>query len=124
MDQLYPGFKPDWHCGEVIWTGVVQPHELAQRYLIRVKYRIGEAPVVDVLDPALERRDMSKPVPHLYDDEHLCLYWPTAFEWDASKLIAKTIIPWATLWLHHYEYWRVTGEWLGGGQHPRMSRRQ
>lgn len=123
MELLCPQFTSSWYCDEVVWTGFVRPHDAAQRYKIQVKYRIGEAPVVDVLEPTLKRRDPMRAIPHMYDGEHLCLYLPFGFEWDACKLVAKTIIPWTMLWLHHYEVWRVTGDWMGGGQHPRTRRR-
>lgn len=33
-------------------------------------------------------------------------------------LIADTIVPWASEWLLHYEYWLSTGTWHGGGHEP------
>jgi len=33
-------------------------------------------------------------------------------------LIADTIIPWASEWLFHYEIWKVTKTWHGGGHDP------
>lgn len=30
-----------------------------------------------------------------------------------------TIIPWTSEWLFNYEVWLATGEWRGGGMHPR-----
>lgn len=119
MEQHHPGFAATWYCDEVVWTGLIQPTERANTYKVRVTYRLGSPPVVDVLEPELKSREPGKPIPHLYKGGHLCLFLPFGFEWDASKLVANTIVPWATLWLHHYEVWRVTGEWLGGGQHPR-----
>ena len=38
-------------------------------------------------------------------------------EFNSSKLIANTIIPWTVEWLYYYELWLATGEWLGGGEH-------
>ena len=31
--------------------------------------------------------------------------------------IAKTILPWTSEWLVHYQLWLATGEWHGGGIH-------
>jgi len=36
--------------------------------------------------------------------------------------IASTILPWASEWLFHYEIWRATGEWTGGGREPAADR--
>ena len=38
-------------------------------------------------------------------------------EWNERKMIAKTIIPWTSEWLMHYEYWVTAGVWNGGGIH-------
>jgi len=34
--------------------------------------------------------------------------------------IAKTIIPWTSLWLYFFGDWLITGEWNGGGEHPKL----
>ena len=36
----------------------------------------------------------------------------------AADLIADTTIPWAAEWLHYYELWHMTGEWLAQGVGP------
>jgi hypothetical protein len=54
------------------------------------------------------------------DEERLCLYLPSADEWMPTQLIAETIVPWTSLWLFYYETWHATGEWLGGGDHPKV----
>lgn len=119
MKRLHPAFTATWECGEVVWHGLVRPTALANEYSVRIAYRMGDAPRVYVDQPKLQSRGDGTSIPHLYKEGHLCLFLPFGFEWDVSKLIAATILPWATLWLHHYEVWRVTGDWLGGGQHPR-----
>jgi hypothetical protein len=55
----------------------------------------------------------------VYDTEkqHLCIYYKRAKEWDETKFIADTIIPWTSEWLLHYEIWVATGTWQGGGIH-------
>lgn len=66
--------------------------------------------------------------PHFYDrnienkEVELCLYYGK--EWDRTKLISETIIPWTVEWLAHYEIWLVTGKWNGGGKHPRLENRK
>ena len=54
--------------------------------------------------------------------ERPCLYYPRVRVWRSDKWLANTIIPWLHAWLTHYEIWRVTGEWYGGGiNHARES---
>lgn len=55
----------------------------------------------------------------MYADDRPCLYYPKAKEWSESMLIADTIVPWLAEWLFHYEIWVLTGQWEGGGIHPR-----
>lgn len=119
MERLHPEFTAVRFCDAVTWTGWVKPFGVSNRYKLRVTYRLDQSPDVEVLEPALKRREPSKAIPHMYRGELLCLFWPHGFEWDPTKLIATTIVPWATFWLLHYEVWLVTGEWLGGGKHPR-----
>lgn len=69
-------------------------------------------PKVTVLDPALEIPH-GEELPHVYPGEELCLCYP--WEWDESQLIAHTVVPWASEWLFHYEIWKATGTWCGGG---------
>jgi len=66
-----------------------------------------------VVAPRLERPP-GKELPHTYDHDELCLYFPQ--EWTPTMLIATTIVPWAADWLLHYEIWLATdGTWCGGG---------
>lgn len=76
-------------------------------------------PKVFVLKPELEA-DETGLIPHTYPEKRLCLYHPAKHEWSQQMYVAKTIIPWASLWLVYYEFWQMTGEWLGGGEHPRL----
>jgi hypothetical protein len=69
---------------------------------------------IQVLDPPLESDEQGE-LPHVYPDGGLCLYDPAGNEWDRSRWIADTIIPWTSEWLYHYECWKVTCVWEGGG---------
>ena len=51
------------------------------------------------------------------DDPTLCLFDPAAYEWDPHLRIAETILPWSIKWLACYEFWLMTGRWVGGGRH-------
>lgn len=58
-------------------------------------------------------------LPHIYHDpDRLCLYLPGTGQWDASKRLNLTIIPWTHLWLIYFEEWLVSDDWKGGGKHP------
>ncbi|WP_254451359.1 hypothetical protein [Aliiroseovarius sp. xm-m-339-2] len=58
-------------------------------------------------------------LPHIYHDpDRLCLYLPGTGQWDASKRLDLTIIPWTHLWLIYFEEWLASDEWKGGGKHP------
>lgn len=86
-------------------------------YKVRVVYRLGQHPVVNVIDPPLKARDGGR-LPHVYSGDNLCLYHPDYDEWSGGRVIAETIVPWISEWLYFYEVWLVTEEWLGGGEHP------
>jgi hypothetical protein len=78
-------------------------------------YQLGFNPRVEVLSPKLELAEGKKEIPHMYNQKRLCLHYPKYREWTPKKLLSKTIIPWISDWLYHYESWLATGEWLGGG---------
>jgi hypothetical protein len=81
---------------------------------------LGRHPDVFIIDPKpLILAPGETRLKHVYDHDkqHLCLYFRKDKEWTASKMIADTIIPWASEWLLHYEFWVLTGEWRGGGIH-------
>ena len=81
-----------------------------------------QSPKVYVVSPKpLALADGAQRLPHVYDHvkQQLCLYYGPAREWTPDKMIADTIVPWASEWLLHYEFWLVTGIWHGGGIHPR-----
>ena len=116
MDDVRPA--PLRQRDGIDWRGVLQPSELSQLYTVQLLYRAGGNPRVFVRRPTLEARAGRKPE-HLYPDGSLCLFHPRRGEWLPSDVIAHTIIPWAAEWLFHYECWLFTGEWLGGGEHPK-----
>jgi hypothetical protein len=112
-----PGFKTRFEGPTLVATGTVQPCELCATYWIKLEYRVGRRPKVQVESPELHGRDGER-IPHMYGQKHLCLYLPGAGYWSEDKELAKTIIPWASLWLYYYELWHATGEWMGGGLVP------
>lgn len=111
---------------EVVWRGELKPQFVV--YRIEIRYTLGEFPEVRILSPKLQRLEGNKegPLPHVYwdtGDPSLCLFDPAAGEWNGSMLISETTIPWSIDWLTFYEFWLMTGEWKGGGRHPRSLER-
>jgi hypothetical protein len=76
---------------------------------------------VVVLDPDLRSLAGGRDLPHVYDHwpTRLCLYLPGTGEWTPHKLLVATIVPWSALWCFYFEDWLLTGEWNGGGEHPK-----
>lgn len=118
MKNDFPFFIVDWDKNVATWTGNLQPTPLSKIYTVRIVYSLGmDQPDVTILTPILKKRN-DEAIPHVYPGNKLCLFRPKKKEWTKEKLISKTIVPWISLWLHYYELWHATGEWLGGGEHP------
>ena len=84
---------------------------------MKVEFQSGWGrPKITVLEPAL-RDPGGRALPHVFPGDKLCLHFPG--EWQPSELIASTIMPWVSEWLLHYEIWKATGEWHGGGHEPK-----
>ena len=136
MKKRWPAFRAHrLHrpTQSVVWRGPLCG--LEQKFLVEVEYGLpgvgrGEPfrrlPLVRVLCPALVPNHKAleeAPLPHVYPDPSdlrrspLCLFDPYGNEWTHSMLIAETTVPWAREWLAHYEVWRATGRWYGGGIH-------
>ena len=65
--------------------------------------------------PALESRP-GESLPHMFENGSLCLHLEE--DWTTDMLLADTLVPWTSEWLIHYEIWRFTGVWYGGGEWP------
>lgn len=126
--QQFAALKRDYNFGttkitgasQLTWEGTLKSSPIGSDYLIKVSYKKNGVPEIFVLDPKnLELPKGKTKLMHVYDHEkqRLCLYYPKAKEWNSTKTIASTIIPWAIEWLYHYETWLITGEWTGGGIH-------
>lgn len=102
------------------WVGQVQPQFTS--YRLELRYRVWGNPEVRVLSPGLVKQpgNPEGALPHIYppiDDPTLCLFDPAAYEWAPHLRIAETILPWSVKWLACYEFWLMTGHWVGGGRH-------
>lgn len=110
--------------GLLTWIGKVKTGPFSKEYTIKVEYKIGQSPAVWLVNELLDV-DTYKNIPHNYGVDfnkgkiRLCLYTPGRKEWTSNSSIAKTIVPWAIEWLYFYEIWQITGNWQGGGNHPK-----
>lgn len=105
--------------GRLRWLGELRPTPLSRAYNVRLIYSAGpRAPVVTVLRPQL-RTEAVRDLPHVYRGDELCLCYP--WEWHEEHLIARTIVPWASEWLLHFEIFSFTGCWHGGGHEPAVA---
>jgi hypothetical protein len=118
INQIYPDctiFCRTKYDTFLRWKGILQPTPLSCKYTIKLVYKIGTRPNVYVLEPELVVPDKKSEI-HMFNDGSLCLYFKD--DWTPKMLIAETLIPWTSEWLLHYEVWRITGKWHGGGIHP------
>lgn len=99
MKSRHPDLKlMSWLRGEARWQGSIRPTDVSETYTATLTYRLHRRPRVYV--GGLVKRG-EEAIPHLHRDGSLCLHLPA--EWNASMIIAETIVPWAALWLYHYE---------------------
>jgi len=108
--------------GTLTWNFEVQPTPLSRTYHLRIRYRQRDAPDVVVVAPDLAELSGGRDIPHVYQQKpvKLCLYLPGSGEWSPDRRLVDTIVPWAILWLFYFEDWLTTGEWNGGGNHPKV----
>ncbi|ALA59441.1 hypothetical protein NITMOv2_3041 [Nitrospira moscoviensis] len=118
MHRLFPASSARIRRSELTWVGTITPFPLSRTYRVRLRYKLTGSPEVEVLEPLLQKRGSDNP-PHLYPGKKLCLYLPRIGEWNKTMMLSQTIIPWTSEWLLNYEVWLATGEWSGGGLHPR-----
>lgn len=116
----YPQFETAFvsHSGLKV-TGALQPTSRSAAYTFVLKYNLTESPKIKIVSPELKKNEKGEDAEHLYPNGYLCLYQPKYREFTRTDLLTDTIIPWVSLWLYHYEVWHLTGEWLGGGEHPK-----
>lgn len=123
LRSYFPDSKCSVRSNILIWKGYLTPSVLGSTYLIKVVYQRQEHPDVYVLEPkVLALAKGQTKLEHVYNTkkQQLCIYHRRAKEWNETKYIADTIIPWTSEWLLHYEYWAATGIWHGGGINHRI----
>lgn len=121
LHSMYPESQITWAGhNQIIWKHKIQPTPLSIVYEIKLEYVQNSFPKVYVVNPnPLPKAKGAKKLMHVYDEQkqRLCLYYPTAKEWDCSMMISDTVVPWISEWLFYYEIWVITGHWNGGGIH-------
>jgi hypothetical protein len=115
LRRLFPGSRTRISLNCLRWIGYITPSPLSQSYRLQMTYKIGKRPKVFVISPKLQLPEFLYEV-HVFKDGSLCLYYMD--EWDSQTVLAETVVPWISEWLLHYEIWRTTETWRGGGIHP------
>lgn len=101
--ERFPQFKTfNRNLSSIEWLGNLQPNEEMAVHEIHIKYKLGNFPTVNVLNWTGKSK-------HKYKEGNLCLYLKSKQNWDGSKLIAATIIPWTAQWLLFNEFYQITG---------------
>ncbi|MDP3668027.1 MAG: hypothetical protein Q8R50_15200 [Sediminibacterium sp.] len=102
---------------ELIWIHTLTPTPLSNSYKIKLHYKATEGVNVYVLEPKLALAKGKLLLPHVYSTakQQLCLYYPDGNEFHNGMFYVRSIIPWTSEWLYHYEIWVSTGKWHGGG---------
>ena len=102
---------------ELIWIGELTPSPLSRSYKVKLHYKLGEFIRFFLLEPRLRLAEGETELPHVYSTklQQLCLYYPKDNEWNPGMFYVRSLIPWASEWLFHYEIWLGNGEWRGGG---------
>jgi len=118
MKVKYNHFKSEIKRNSITIYGQLRPTARSVMYDFTLSYTINKAPRVKITSPRLQKNSNGDNIPHMYAQRRLCLYQPKYKEFTNSDFLSETIIPWISLWLYYYEQWHITGDWLGGGEHP------
>ncbi len=116
LKLAFPGFQIITARHRLVCLGALQPSPTSDRYTIELEYRVPTRPSVRVVRPKLRLAAGHAKLPHVFEDNDLCLY--LTGEWRPDLKISEYVIPWISFWLFFYEVWLLTGEWLGGGHEP------
>lgn len=123
LKAIFQESSVDYSSGQLKWKGSIQPSPIHDTYQVKLFFKKGKRPKVKVVSPKLII-PKGKKLPHVYSKDDLCLYYPDGKEWNEEKFLVKTIVPWVSEWLYHYEIWLVTGDWNGGGLHPKTDKKE
>ena len=120
LKRDYPHFKTLININILNVKGTIKPTPRSKIYYFKLKLKVGERPRIKITNPELKKNFNNERIPHIFSGNELCLYYPKYKEFTSKLFISDYIIPWISLWLYYYEIWHITGEWLGGGIHPRI----
>lgn len=121
LANRYPDSEVAITRRELVWCGVLTPTEYSKSYEVVISHGLRRAPIVYVARPRFEIVP-GRQLPHVFTLNTLCLH-TLGRSWIAGRLLADTLVPWASEWLFFYEVWLATaGEWLGEGVHPSTPR--
>jgi hypothetical protein len=120
LKRDYPQFKTLLIRETINVKGTICPTPRSNTYNFKLNFKIGERPQIKITRPELKRNFKNDKIPHVYAGNELCLYYPKYREFSSKQPISDYIIPWISLWLYYYEIWHATGEWIGGGFHPKI----
>lgn len=118
IKRKYEHFNVTYNHISLKATGELRPTARSEKYEVEIKYHLNNPPEIRVLRPELKENFKGEKIPHVYAGNRLCLFMPRYREFTYADYLTDTIFPWTSLWLYHYEVWHITGEWLGGGEHP------
>lgn len=133
--RLFPDLSLTAHADWIaVWEGPLRPASKTYRVrIVHFRQTIFEGwtlandyVTVHVVAPLVGAEMLANEtlLPHIYWNERnpawpaLCLWDPAEMFWTPEMSIATTIIPWTSEWLLFFEYWQISGEFLGPGRHP------
>ena len=124
ITQRWPRLRPQVLEAKqlLVWVGPLRGFQREYQVTVQWSWLDPKSfPHVFLLDPVLKPRSGSDfiDIPHLLmdrnspEDSALCLFDPDAGQWNSTMWISDTTVPWASEWLHHYEFWHLDGIWRG-----------
>jgi len=139
--RLFPDFRLTAHADWIaVWEGPLRPASKTYRVrIVHFRRTIFDGWTLDnpyvtvhVVDPLVGAQMLANEtlLPHVYWNDRnpawpaLCLWDPKEMFWTPEMSIATTIIPWTSEWLLFFEYWQISGEFLGPGRHPPRRRKE
>ena len=106
-----------WHCSSKYYIRMrIKPSLISNNYQIKMQLEQNNYPQIFVENPNIYDECGGRRPPHVYEFSdkvcRICLFM--AGEVKLSEFYDK-VVPWISEWLIHYEIWRITVQWNGGG---------
>jgi len=89
--------------------GILRPLDYIEPHEIEIRVSCGASPRVFVKKPRIPYNEDI----HMYQDGHLCLYYPRDMFWSSNTSITEHTIPWINEWIIYYELYKISGVWEG-----------